>query len=65
MDDDTMDKERNLQVEMIINASIIARFQFHPRYRSLLWESCTNGDAWLSERLVGFLDTRFTLLNER
>lgn len=36
MDDDTMDKERNLQVEMIINASIIARFQFHPRYRSLL-----------------------------
>lgn len=48
---------------MIINTSIIARFQFHPRYRSLLWESCTrpNGDAWLSERSVGFLDTRFTL----
>lgn len=49
--------------KMIINTSIIARFQFHPRYRSLLWESCTrpNGDAWLSERSVGFLDTRFTL----
>lgn len=38
--------------KMIINTSIIARFQFHPRYRSLLWESCTcpNGDAWLSMR---------------
>lgn len=49
--------------KMIINTSIIACFQFHPRYRSLLWESCTrpNGDAWLSERSVGFLDTRFTL----